>query len=405
MSQKVYIGVVKLVSAAKGISLVVIDGLYPDGIEVHRAVADPQLLAAHDVVAFKVVAAATGPPRAVAPLWKLLGWGGTDPPPPGSCIGRVRAPLADGTIWVEQEVKQAPQVQIHERVLDFCGLGTGDTIAFSVQQDESRKLFMPAPCWRCCSPRAPVVPAAMAKAEMVKSPLQTTEQIVAKPAAKPSAAEALPVATPQAAQQKVAAPLPAKPQVAQPKEVYVGFVKSADEIAGMSMAACPSFSVENDVCVPSSVADPEILCERDIVAFAVDMDSNGKAAAAAPFWKLMGSTGQEHLPAFAKFSGKIGRAVSKTLALVECQEVVATMGSVAYIAEGTMDACMLTFGDSIAFTAKKAGAGQLLVESPVWRCCTAPPPLAAEEAAASKRPADRDRAADDAKRPRGPGGV
>mmetsp|Transcript_105915 Transcript_105915/g.298383 ORF Transcript_105915/g.298383 Transcript_105915/m.298383 type:complete len:712 (-) Transcript_105915:526-2661(-) len=541
-AQTVYIGVVKLSNVAKGISSVVCpEGGFQTDILVDRDVADPRLLSAHDVVAFKVAIDTAGTPRASPPLWKLLGWNGKDPPKLGEYVGHVRAPLTDGTVCVDcpdATSAHKSEPRIHDKVMAFCGLTTGDTIAFSIQPDASRTPNVPAPCWKCCtedpnkqaaasasvqpevagtkpvgqavmlparvqaeswtpsaasaatgaraSPLDPrlkpgllpskvaVVPA-VAKAAGIPAaakvgasqaqrpveeaaPAAKASQFVvmaastAAPAASPtvvpapssSAAEAASSAT--AAALKVAAQAHAaeagidsiakanagsclatsaiepaaagaqksaklasaapsiapaaaastpaavagasegsKVQAVRPpqeqatkaaipksKDVHLGIVKVADEMIGVSTVSCANSGFDHDVRIPNSIADPEILSENDFVAFSVDVDARGKAKAVAPFWKLVGRRGQERPGTFANFLGKISRAISRTMALIECPEVVSVHGVAAHISEGVMDTCMLDFGDTIAFTLRTGEGGKLEVAAPIWRCCTAP---------------------------------
>jgi len=169
--------------------------------------------------------------------------------------------------------------------------------------------------------------------------------------------------------------------------VHIGIVRVADEIKGYSSVKCTDGSLKDDVCVPSSVADPEILRRDDLVAFSIEPSEENTPRACPPFWKFMTWANHTKRPsAFAEYRGHIGQAPEAgsegTFVTIECEDVVAALGAPARISQRAMTECILAAGDAIAFdlaspaplgrSGGRTATAAVEVAVPVWRCCTAP---------------------------------
>lgn len=410
----VYMGVVSTASAAQGFSTVSCpeSGSEHD-VFVNGSVASPGRLKKHDVVAFKINVNCDGLPEAAPPLWKLVGWSGREPPRLGEFVGYLRTSAQTGRSHVEcADVASTHgcEAEIHEKVMEFCGLSAGDIVAFSVKISPAGKPHVLAPCWKCCTeddpteegvaqgeaepgaitevqavdaasaagvaqevdaaPDKPSSPALASKDRGTKGDMEVVsaeprgkvEEETLKPSTKPSS------------------PHGSSVDFTKSEPVLIGIVRTANEIDDFSMVSCPDSGFDGEVKVPRSVADPDILCPDEFVAFPVDSTQRSAPKARAPFWKLMCCSSQDRPTAFAEFRGQIGKEASKGigkdaskgLVAIDCIEVVAKFGAPAYISKSVMYSCILASGDTIAFNLSANGGRPVEVAAPVWRCCTAP---------------------------------
>jgi len=123
-------------------------------VHVHGDVADPEVLAPDDVVAFKIHVGADGVPQAAAPFWKLMGSDGQRRPAAfGTHCGRVGDMGSNGRGFVAcPEVSRAhgSDPLYHDSILSLCFLTPGDTIAFDVHVEGHGKPWVCLPLWRYC---------------------------------------------------------------------------------------------------------------------------------------------------------------------------------------------------------------------------------------------------------------
>jgi len=153
--QDLHIGTVRIADEMEGFSKVVCPGSGFDcDVHVHSSVADPEVLAPDDVVAFKIHVDAGGVPQAVAPFWKLMGWDGQVKPVAfGAYYGRIGALPPNGCcIVVCPEVSKAhgSDASVRDSVMSLCALTSGDTIAFDLQVEAPGRPHVALPLWRHC---------------------------------------------------------------------------------------------------------------------------------------------------------------------------------------------------------------------------------------------------------------
>lgn len=166
-SQIVYVGIVTDASVEVGFSTAVCpkSGCQAD-IKIDPSVAKPSLLEKHDVVAFKIKDVNSDYPTAVGPLWKLYGWNGKDSPKLGDFVGFVRK-SPSGELAVDcsdAEAVHGQKLHLSPKIVSFCGLCAGHTIAFCVEVGAEGSPQVVAPCWKCCT-ESTAVPSSSSTAE------------------------------------------------------------------------------------------------------------------------------------------------------------------------------------------------------------------------------------------------
>merc|ERR1712187_941619 len=92
---------------------------------------------------------------AYAPLWKRMGYTGSeDSEGFGPYFGTITG-ANKGEVWfiTSEQVTAAlgRDAAVHASIMKQCNLAAGDFIAFNAQQAPSGKIWMSAPCWKCCS--------------------------------------------------------------------------------------------------------------------------------------------------------------------------------------------------------------------------------------------------------------
>jgi len=149
------IGIVRVADELEGFSMVNCPGSgFDHAVYVHSSVADPEVLAPDDVVAFTIRANAHGRPEACSPFWKLMGWNGQVRPTCfGEYQGRIGRAASNGCAVVtcrEVAARHGMEAQVHDTVMNLCALTAGDRIAFNLHINAAGNPQVSAPVWRCC---------------------------------------------------------------------------------------------------------------------------------------------------------------------------------------------------------------------------------------------------------------
>eukprot|EP00929_Paragymnodinium_shiwhaense_P074801 TRINITY_DN38280_c0_g1_i1.p1 TRINITY_DN38280_c0_g1~~TRINITY_DN38280_c0_g1_i1.p1 ORF type:complete len:459 (-),score=105.53 TRINITY_DN38280_c0_g1_i1:96-1472(-) len=177
-------------------------------------------------------------------------------------------------------------------------------------------------------------------------------------------------------------PVAAVARVADPDAVASTSANHDDELAakptvacvqaiGFSLVDCPASGFGCDIYVHRSVADPQMLSRKDIVACRVQMMEGGPTAA-APFWRLEGTARSAPLPQrFAEYDGIIAETViSEGSMQVECEAIWDKYGRQPRLRSSIMTICGLRARDRIGFHIHiDEATGVPEVAPPVWRVC------------------------------------
>lgn len=123
---------------------------------VDAAVAPPWQLDVHDTVACRIQGSTPGGLRALAPVWKRMGSSNTEGEAPefGPFFGELSGKVVHDVCFINcDQIKAAAgrDAACHQNVMQQCGLNLGDVIAFQAHENASGKIWLSAPCWKCCS--------------------------------------------------------------------------------------------------------------------------------------------------------------------------------------------------------------------------------------------------------------
>eukprot|EP00441_Pelagodinium_beii_P031600 CAMPEP_0197640966 /NCGR_PEP_ID=MMETSP1338-20131121/15073_1 /TAXON_ID=43686 ORGANISM="Pelagodinium beii, Strain RCC1491" /NCGR_SAMPLE_ID=MMETSP1338 /ASSEMBLY_ACC=CAM_ASM_000754 /LENGTH=567 /DNA_ID=CAMNT_0043213861 /DNA_START=103 /DNA_END=1806 /DNA_ORIENTATION=+ len=122
---------------------------------VHNSIAQVFELSIDDLVAFRVHINKQGQPQASAPIWKMVGIiKEREHISFGEYIGQISRVLPNGLAFIDcADVKFAHggDAAVHAAIMQECGLSVGDVVAFNLHVSDAGKIWMSAPCWKCCS--------------------------------------------------------------------------------------------------------------------------------------------------------------------------------------------------------------------------------------------------------------
>merc|ERR1719162_1497131 len=125
---------------------------------IDGGVGSPAEIPVETVVAFCVQPDPNGDPEIVAPVWRMTGYLKDGLPiPDGMFVGSVTRASSTGTCFIECPgviAVHGSEAAAHSNVVEKCGLVVGDVIAFAVFVSAQGKVWVSAPCWKCCSTSA-----------------------------------------------------------------------------------------------------------------------------------------------------------------------------------------------------------------------------------------------------------
>lgn len=134
------------------------DSGHEEAVRIPSSVADTDVLAPDDAVAFRLHVDRNSMPCAVAPLWKMVGCPDDDDLQLqfGDYVGQLRYKSPQGHGFFDCpdiRSKYGHDPTLTPQKLEECGLQVGDLVAFTMHVDAATGLpLVQAPCWRCCSP-------------------------------------------------------------------------------------------------------------------------------------------------------------------------------------------------------------------------------------------------------------
>jgi len=432
LSQHFYIGTVKSIDSANGCSYVD-EGhsAFETELCVPHTVVPVEDIAVDDIIAFKVHVDAQGIPQAATPWWKLMGWTGQgDPSQFGKYQGHISAVLPRGFAFVHcPDISSAfgYDAFIHETVMAECSpLVIGDTIAFNIHVGSFGRPQVIAPLWKCYAKdnlaQSPVSEVQLAQTPSVMIPqlaADIAEQIQSAASSQWQASDDVApgelisdsdwqnmtgIACPafgehneeealnlqvQDASFAASEGLSGFGQSSDQGNLYVGAVKEVNIACRCSTVVCPDSVLVGDVYILASVADPRTLSLNDVLAFGVQLDSQGQNQALAPAWKLAGWDGKG-APFFGRYIGRVRKVLPKGGGFVESPRVTAEYALDAYIQDKIVSLCSLAVGDVISFNVQVGPSGRPQLLAPCWKQCAVEDPM---EALGSAGNADQDQQA------------
>jgi len=374
----------------KGFSLVVTDPNDESStVYVHHTVADPNVLAKGQPVAFKVHISPKGSPQASAPVWRLAGLGKNEQGATitwGEYIGKVAALMPDGTGLVDcREIKArfGQQAFVNQQVAQWCALKMEDVIRFNVSMETGVPTIQ-APLWKQCAKGGAVEASAgpgmggdMSGMQGMPGPPPGMGGMGGGPPPPPTGmgggpmGMGGPMAISDGSGQAVSSGSAGNSGPGwqdAPAPLYVGCVTKADAERQMSLFFCPDSGQAKPVVAPASVVDPTLLKENQFVAFPIQWNSKGEAIAAKPFWKLVGSTEWMRTLKFGDFMGVVSKMNSNGSGFVKSEAVTNAYGRDAYIHKSLKDTANLQEGDQLAFDVHLNPSGMPQMSEPLWKC-------------------------------------
>eukprot|EP00933_Yihiella_yeosuensis_P020332 TRINITY_DN16306_c0_g1_i1.p1 TRINITY_DN16306_c0_g1~~TRINITY_DN16306_c0_g1_i1.p1 ORF type:complete len:699 (-),score=165.34 TRINITY_DN16306_c0_g1_i1:81-2177(-) len=357
-----------------------------EDVFIRSDVANPQELTVGGAVAFKLHVNSKGQHMASAPVWTLFGQlTEAGILPTGEFIGTVGRVAPSGTTFIDCPAVAAVhgrEAAAHQKTVAQCDLNPEQVIGFSVHVSDAGKIWVSAPCWKCCSSNIRGI-----------NPVP----FVCKPLADGSPAQ-LPQSSPPAASGKAEKGFgkgdinpPPEPVMmsgshagaeipATSEEVYFGTV--AVQAAQGFAFTCSAF--EEDVWADRSVVPSRDLSRDDIVAFKVNVNGRGSASAVSPVWKRVGGGKKEGEDLeFANYVGVVQAPTPGGASFIECPALMEEHGRACASHHQITEQCGLREGDVIAFTPHISDSGKIWLSAPCWKVVGKPSPGAIEDFVAS----------------------
>jgi len=363
-SQKEYLwGKISMTDFEKNCCIVSVPSMGQD-LLIDGGVGSPSEMPVETIVAFSVQPDVNGDPEVVAPVWRMTGYlkDGLRIPD-GIFVGSVTRASTTGTCFIECPgviAVHGSEAAAHSNVVEKCGLLVGDVIAFSVFVSAQGKVWVSAPCFKCCSTSAD-------NAQTAILPFRCKEPAVPSQAFSPQGQAQQGQPRPQGKGGAVQVPdAPSDNFDAVSDDIFFGQVTSGSE-EGCGVQS-PSF--DEEVWVANAVAKQWELATNDMVSFRVAFNEEGKVQAAAPLWKSVGPVTDKEMPAFPPYIGTVTRMHGNGMCFIESQGVQDEFGRDAAAHANVAQMCGLQPGDIIAFNVHPAGNGKVWMSYPCWKNCS-----------------------------------
>lgn len=334
---------------------------------IDGGVGSPAEIPVETIVAFSVNPDPTGGNNSEvgAPIWRMTGYLKDGLPIPDAMfVGSVTRASSTGTCFIECPgviAVHGSEAAAHSNVVEKCGLVVGDVIAFSVFVSAQGKIWVSAPCWKCCSTSAEnahtaIVPFKFKGPTVPSQVFSLHGQMQQPPAGKGSGKFGA----------SAGSDGPSDNFDAVSDDIFFGQVTSGSE-EGCGVQS-PSF--DEEVWVGNAVAKQWELATNDIVSFRVAFNEQGKVQAAAPLWKSVGPVADKDLPAFPPYIGTVTRMHGNGMCFIESQGVQDEFGRDAAAHANVAQMCGLQPGDIIAFAVHPAENGKVWMSYPCWKNCS-----------------------------------